>query len=398
MNREPQVVLLVDDDLLITESLAAGLEREGRTLITCNDLEAAELIVERFRPSHIVADVRLSGAFGYEGLDFIRHVRHHAPDSCVILMSGDGSDALQLEASERGAVAFFCKPFETVELDAMLDMMVSSTLAPAYEGSRLIRMPLIGELLSSAELRPFFQPIVALDGTSRTIGYESLARYRTDSPLRDPEMLFKYAARKQRVADLEFACLSATMATAGQLPGDPLIFINLHPEVFHRAARIPELLRAHTSINGLPLNRVVLEITEQASLPETGATFAAFDSLRALGVRFAFDDIGVAYSHLPLIDQIRPSFLKISQEFGLGFESDPTRTKIVKNIVSLAADFDCEVVLEGIEEASTARAAEDLEIAYGQGYHFSRPADPSSFGVPTPATLPFSSPRVPRAS
>ena len=43
--RESQLVLLIDDDVMITEGLSAGLEREGRTVITCNDVESAQLIV-----------------------------------------------------------------------------------------------------------------------------------------------------------------------------------------------------------------------------------------------------------------------------------------------------------------------------------------------------------------
>ena len=104
--RESQLVLLLDDDVAITEGLSIGLEREGRTIITCNDVESAELIVERLHPSHIVADIRISGPFGFEGLDFIRFAKKHTPDSRIILISGDAGEALQLEASERGAAAF----------------------------------------------------------------------------------------------------------------------------------------------------------------------------------------------------------------------------------------------------------------------------------------------------
>src|SRR5207253_10086120 len=101
----------------------------GRTVITCNDVESAELIVDSFRPSHIVADIRLTGQFGFEGLDFIRYVKRHAPESRVILISGDGTEALQLEASRRGAVAFLQKPFEVQLLDSTLDLISCSALS-----------------------------------------------------------------------------------------------------------------------------------------------------------------------------------------------------------------------------------------------------------------------------
>ncbi len=378
MSFDPQSVLLVDDDVLITEGLAAGLERDGRTVITCNDLEAAQLIVERLQPSHVVTDVRLSGPFAYEGLALLPHIRKHAPDTHVILMSGDASDALQLEATERGAVAFFQKPFEIEALDATLELMDTRTIAPCPAESGVVRVPTLDEILSDGDLQMNFQPIVALEARQAS-GFEALARYRTESPFNNPELLFCYAERKKRIADLEFACINATAASAGALPGSPLLFMNVHPDVFATGTALVQQLKSAASRHGLALDRIVVEVTEQGSLSGTSTVLGAIEALRELGVRFAFDDVGAAYSHLPLIAQVRPAFLKISQEFGQGFESDTTKTKIVRNIVGLASDFGCDVVLEGIEEEATAAAALRFGIKYGQGYLFGRPAPSSSF-------------------
>jgi EAL domain-containing protein (putative c-di-GMP-specific phosphodiesterase class I)/ActR/RegA family two-component response regulator len=379
--QESQLVLVVDDDPMITDGLAAGLEREGRTLITCNDIESAEMMVERFHPSHVVADIRLSGPFSFEGLDFVRYVGRHAPSTRVILMSGDTPEALQLEGSERGAVAFLKKPFEVHELDNILNLISCSPLSMSSDEQRLIRVPLIDEIIRSSDLRPFFQPIVTLDAADTLIGYESLARYRADSPLRNPDMLFTYAGKKNRVADLEFACISGALAAANSVSRSGLIFLNVHPAMFAIGRELADTLERYAILGDVSLERIVLEITEQGELPDSRTLFETFDYLRDIGVRFALDDVGVAYSHLPLIGKIRPSFLKISQHFGTGFERDPAKTKLVSNIVSLAQDFGCDVILEGIEERSTAKAAAALGIALGQGYLFGRPADPVDIGV-----------------
>lgn len=364
-----QSVLVVDDDEMMTTGLAALLERDGRTVITCNDLAAAELLVERFQPSHVLSDVRLSGPFAYEGLDFLPYVREHAPRARVILMTGEGSTALEHEAVARGAVGFLRKPFEADELDATIEL-------PATRDSKAVVMsaPALDEILISASLRPVFQPIVALQEGAQTVAYESLARYRSDSIFHTPDLLFRYAARKRRTADLELACAKSTLRAAGNLPGDPTLFMNVHPDVFRHAGKLLATLRKAAAENGMPLSRVVLEITEQGPMPACPAVWSILDELRDLGVRFAFDDVGVAYSHLPLIEHVKPSFFKISREFGSGFEADANKLRIVRNIVALAADFGCDVILEGIEEESTAIAATTLGIRYGQGYHFGRPA------------------------
>jgi EAL domain-containing protein (putative c-di-GMP-specific phosphodiesterase class I) len=105
---------------------------------------------------------------------------------------------------------------------------------------------------------------------------------------------------------------------------------------------------------------------------------AAATILRSHGVRFAFDDLGTAYSHLPSIAAVRPSYLKISQDFGTSCEANPAHRKIIENVQALAASFSSEVVLEGIETEETATFARDTGIRFGQGFFYSRPAESSA--------------------
>lgn len=378
---ESQLILLLDDDPNITEGLAVGLEREGRTVITCNDVESAELIVERMHPSHIVADIRLSGPFGYEGLDFIRFAKKHVPESRIILISGDAPEALQAEASERGAVAFLQKPFSLGDLDATIDMLLCAATSARSGFDRIIRMPTLDDILKSDMIHHHFQPVLRLGAEPAVFGYEALTRLGTPSPLRDPEVLFKYASRKHRVVELELACIARALHEGAPLVQRALLFINVHPDTFAVCVSFCETLVSQARQAGVALDRIVLEITEQASLAHTPAVLKTFADLRAIGIRFAFDDVGVAYSHLPFMDVVRPSFLKVSQHFGTGFENDPMRMKIIMNLLSLANDFNCDLILEGIEDESTAAMAAHLGIPLGQGFYFGRPADPSTFAI-----------------
>jgi EAL domain-containing protein (putative c-di-GMP-specific phosphodiesterase class I) len=164
------------------------------------------------------------------------------------------------------------------------------------------------------------------------------------------------------------------MRAAVTFPESIRLFVNIHPAALDDIS-IAATLASSARQNGIDLARVVLEITEQQELRHTPSLFKAIEQLRTLGVRFAFDDVGVAYSHLPLIEKVRPSYLKISQLFGTQFESDATKLKIIRNIVALGAEFGCDVIIEGIEDASSEAAARDLGIKFGQGYLFGRPAD-----------------------
>ncbi|HVR43015.1 MAG TPA: response regulator [Thermoanaerobaculia bacterium] len=117
---ERETILIVDDDAEITDGLAAALESETRRIITCNDVESAQLVLERMAVHMLVSDVRFSGPFAFEGLDIIGFAREKAPEVRIVLMSGTGNREIETEAFRRGATAFLHKPFDVGSLEALL--------------------------------------------------------------------------------------------------------------------------------------------------------------------------------------------------------------------------------------------------------------------------------------
>lgn len=361
-----QIIFVIDDEAIVAEGIANALACHGRTVYVCSDAESAEVLLESIRPHAILCDVRLTGPFRFEGLDILHHAARHAPEAAVVLMSGHVTPELRVEAGRRGARAVVEKPFKL--------SLIEQYLAACEEGTdeEVIVLPTLDEILASSALTPQFQPIVDLQ-RGGILGFESLARLKTSSPFANPEILFSYAARKQRVADLELACMARTFETAPDPGQHGLLFMNLHPAALVESDRLSALLQSESAARGILLPRVVLELTEQHQIANDARTHQAIDQIRALGVQFAFDDVGMAHSHLPHIDRVRPKFLKVSQHFGTGFELDSVRSRLVSNLLSLARDFDASLILEGIESGETGDAARTLGIPFGQGYFYSRP-------------------------
>lgn len=361
-----QSILIVDDDAAVSEALALALERPGRRLTLSRDLESAQLVVESSAPDIIITDIRLTGPFRFEGLDFIEDVRRHSPHSKILVMTGAMADGLEREARARGAHAILQKPLDVRDLEREIP-------EPVGNGEPVtLDIPTMDEILAGGRLVPSFQPIVCIaeDGVP-VHGHESLARF--DGPFfGSPDVLFEYASRRNSVVELDLACLRETLRHANRIAPDARIFANLHPRVVS-SDRLAGTLREAARASGIAPRRIVLEITEQGSLGDSELVGERCDEIRGMGFTFALDDVGVAYSHLSHIGQIRPAYLKVSQEFGTGFETDSTRRRIVRNILSLARDFQCELILEGIETEGTAAAARSLGIRYGQGYYFGRP-------------------------
>lgn len=364
-----QTILVIDDDPAIIGGLEMLLDSDGRALIFCPDLESAELMLARHPVTHVLSDVQFSGRLGYEGLHFLTRIRTHRPECRIVLMTGMMSDALRAEAAQFGAAAVLAKPFELHELEQALGLEEHSAGA-----TEILRMPPLDEILHGDSLATAFQPIVTPD--LAIFGFEALARIGGAWAGGGIGELFEYASKRQQLAELNLAALKSAMSRAGLLPSGALLFFNVDPTTFHHPGFV-ETLVAATSEHGLPLSRIVLEITERSGFADAAAALHVLDRLHAMGVRFALDDHGSAYSHLPLIDRIRPSFFKISQTFGTAFEEDPMKTRVVRHIAAMARDFGCLTILEGVESASTALAAAALDIDLVQGYYFGRPGEAS---------------------
>lgn len=369
-----KIILIVDDEPAVAESIADALEGPERRIIVCGDIDAAACILERFEVSLVITDVRMSHPFGYEGLDLVRRISSMRGTAGVVVMTGLRDPELGEYARLHGASMLLQKPFDLSRIERFLLELPDLAMPRGLEiAPSIVHFPDLDRALESSLLNSVFQPIINLQDGSIAAA-EALGRFGDCAPLNDIGLLFEYADRRKRVCDLDLAMIRRSLAEGAALATSFPLFVNVHPSTLGESDRfIPNLILGAERA-GIPLDSLVIEITEHAALPQNASALESLDALRAAGVRFALDDVGSAYSHLSLIERIQPSFLKISQEFGTGFESNRAHSRIVRNIFQLGQDFGLEVILEGVETAETAAAARDAGITLAQGYFFARPA------------------------
>lgn len=364
-------VLVLDQQPEITDGLARAIRSAGRTPIVSNDVAAVRTVLERVPLSWILSPVSIRERFRYDGLELADDARRIAPGVRVLLYAHEMSEELAGAAARCGATALVPAPVSEETLRSWIRP------TPTTSDCDPIHIPSLESVIEGDALTPYFQPIVALHspgGAASVHGHESLARYRGAAPFVDCEFLFRYAERDHRVCELDLACVARSIRRGAELARGGKLFINLHPRVL-TCSDLDAVLHDEAARASVPLENVVLEITERERVADVEAAAACVERLRPHGVSFALDDVGSAYSHLELLGRIAPSYLKISPQFGTGFERDPVKRKIVRNLVALAGEFDCQVILEGIETPETARAACDLGIRFGQGFHFAPPTD-----------------------
>lgn len=108
---EPALVLVVDDETAICDTLTGVLRDEGFETITAHDGEQALRTVSVSAPAVVFLDIWMPGIDGIETLERIKAI---SPGTEVIMMSGHATIPTALEATKRGALDFIEKPF-TIE-------------------------------------------------------------------------------------------------------------------------------------------------------------------------------------------------------------------------------------------------------------------------------------------
>ena len=109
-------ILIVDDEPTILLTLSYALRSNGVEVVTASRLETAEEALEHYPFDLVIADIRMSGILGVEGLELLSYIKRYWPDTKVIIMTAYGSDDLKQDAYDRGANYYYDKPVDIVEL------------------------------------------------------------------------------------------------------------------------------------------------------------------------------------------------------------------------------------------------------------------------------------------
>jgi PAS domain S-box-containing protein len=242
--------------------------------------------------------------------------------------------------------------------------------AEAQRGAALARAR-VTEVLFTGAVDIALQPIASLF-TGRLAGAEALARFRDG---RRPDLWFEEAREAGLTREIEALTFTAALAAFSALPQDCYLSVNAGPGLI-----MDPTFQAALRAGGIPLERLVIEVTEHDRIADYAALNTALAPLRALGVRLAVDDTGAGYASLSHVLQLRPNIIKIDRSLIAELSSDPARRSLVTALVLLALDIGASVTGEGIETPAELSTLIDLGVDAAQGYLLARPTtDPETW-------------------
>ena len=114
-------ILIVDDELIMRESLAGWLERDGHEITTAPSGEEALEILKEARFDILLVDIKMEGI---SGLEVLKHVKENDPDVAVVMITAYGSISTAIEAMKNGAYDYLLKPFDPNELGILIEKII----------------------------------------------------------------------------------------------------------------------------------------------------------------------------------------------------------------------------------------------------------------------------------
>jgi len=371
-------ILLVDDEDALLRITARLLTAEGYEVRTAKDGHAASALLAECTFDTVVSDIDMPRIGGIKLLQIIRERDLDVP---VILLTGVPDVKTAMQAIAHGAHLYLSKPVDMQELAAAVSKAVRLNQVAKLKRQALSLVDHGGfgnaerVALESSFQRTLdtlwlaYQPIVSV-GSRSLFGYEALLR-SDESSLPHPGAVLDAAERLGRLNDLGQRIRALACGSVADAAPSCAFFVNLHAHDL-----LDPTLRSPSAPLSVVAGRVVLEITERASLDGVKDVHATIAELRSMGFRIAIDDLGAGYAGLTSFATLEPEFVKLDMSLIRDVDKSAVKEKLVRSMTTLCKDLGMSVVAEGIETVEERDALVHAGVDLLQGYLLPKPGKP----------------------
>jgi EAL domain-containing protein (putative c-di-GMP-specific phosphodiesterase class I) len=314
------------------------------------------------------------------GLEMVRHIIKQAPDSVIIMISGQLTIECAIQAMRAGAFDYITKPFELSEVADVTRRAIDHRRRIENAHSELRADAGETELLAAIENDEFviyYQPQVEIH-TRKIVGVEALLRWKhPQAGLLSPADFIPMAEQTGAIVPLGHSALRTACIQARQWYDLGLrsfrVAVNVSPQQLRQAdfpARVAQLVHDI----GLPPQCLEAEVTESSFMHDAECGVHTLSKLREMGVRIAIDDFGTGYSSLSYLKRLPIDSVKLDASFVKDATTDPDDAALVMAIITLAHNLRLKVIAEGIETEEQLAFLRLLRCDEGQGYLFGHPS------------------------
>lgn len=374
--KDLSVTILDDDDfiLAVTQSMIESIGLNNVAVYSSAKQALAELDLSNDHQV-LLCDLNMPEM---DGVEVIRILGQSHFAGAIIVLSGEDSRTLQTVVNMGRAyhlrlIGALVKPVNLADLQHMFELVKSSISKAAYVDTVLSVDELANDMAEA--VLPYFQPQVDVE-TRKVVGVEVLARWqRSDGSILPPPAFIPLAEESQLIDRLTSLILSKSLLQwrewfdAGI---DLSISVNMSMHSLNRIEFPDQLITEMQSI-GVPLDKLILEITESHLAQDMRVASDVLTRLCLKRVRLSVDDFGTAYSNMEKLLMVPFSELKIDRAFVHGAAKNASSHAILKSSVELAKRLGMKIVAEGVENQEDWDCVAEMECDLIQGYFVARP-------------------------
>ncbi|MDH6267784.1 diguanylate cyclase (GGDEF)-like protein [Rhizobium sp. SG_E_25_P2] len=285
-------------------------------------------------------------------------------------------DPDHIDRPKQGLLAADAAMYEAKKRGKGIAVVFEQEMKAALEQRAALEISL-RDALKKCVITPHYQPLIDLK-TGSLRGFEALARWMDNNGRQvSPIEFIGLAEETGLIVELSDQLLKRACRDAAKWPPHLRLAFNLSPAQFSDRLLGLRILRILAE-EGLPPNRLEIEVTETAIVKDMEAAEAVLGDLNAAGIHVALDDFGTGYSSLSQLSRFKFDKIKIDRSFVSSFQDDERQEKIVRAMLGLGQGLGIATTAEGIETESQVRSLQALGCDFGQGYLFGKAMPPEN--------------------
>lgn len=386
--RKKTRVLVLDDDRFMLEFVSHLLkELDVDEVLVAEDGKAGLFVLSTQIDDVdlLICDIEMPGM---DGIEFLRNIANQKYGGKIVLFSGIDEDllkAIERLAIVRGlsVIGTLVKP---VTIGALADLLEKLTLPVQVkvESSRsrqIFGVDELKEALLADQIKIFYQPkICALN--RRVTSVECLARWQhARYGYVSPDNFISVIEQNGLINDFTRNILRKSVQqldTWLQQGMDLKISVNVSMENLDRF-NLPEIYQEAVQNSNVPIERVVLEITEGKLGRDFAQSLDILTRIRLKGFGLSIDDFGTGYASMETLKYMPFTEMKIDRIFAHKAAEDLATRVILESSIKLGKAFGLNVVVEGIETQADFELVAALGCDEIQGYFVAKPMLPDEF-------------------
>lgn len=231
--------------------------------------------------------------------------------------------------------------------------------------------------IQAGALQAFFQPIIHTN-TGLAYSMEALARWKKpDGGWISPVEFIPHIEGSDLSSTLGEAIIDYSLSALAEIYrklGNRTLYISINVSARQLYGNnLIHTLKQYCEKYDIAPHNIILEITETSLLMDEIHIQSILTQLKNMNIKIALDDFGTGFSSLSYLSRFPFDILKVDRAFIHNIHKNDVNKKLVAAIVNMANALDLRVVAEGIEKKEELAVLNDLDVAFIQGYYYSKP-------------------------